>query len=68
MSMDQWEVLDGPLTGEIFALQAEDRQQIKLRVDDGRVAVYSAKLGKSHGVPNQLLFVGIDASSRLQGD
>lgn len=65
VNMDQWQVVDGPLEGEVVALEGKDREQFKLRLDDGRVAIYSAHTGKNYGIPNQLLFVGIDVSDRL---
>jgi hypothetical protein len=65
VKMDQWEIADGPLEGEIVALEGKDRDQFKLRLDDGRVAIYSAHIGKTYGIPNRLLFVGIDVSDRL---
>ena len=52
VNMDQWQVVDGPLEGEVVALEGEDREQFKLRLDDGRVAIYSAHTGKNYGIPN----------------
>lgn len=68
MNKDQWEVLDGPLADEILALEGKDGQQFAFKLDDGRTAIYSAKATKSYGVPNRLLFVGIDRANRLLTD
>lgn len=68
VNKDQWEVVDGPLAEEIFALEGEDRQQFAFQLDDGRTAIYSASAGKRYGVPNRLLFVGIDPASLLVTD
>ena len=63
--MDRGQVADRPLRGEVFGPEGKDRDQFKFRLDDGRIAIYSAQVGKTYRVPNRLLFVGIDASDRF---
>jgi hypothetical protein len=56
MAKEQWKVIDGPLEGELFALEMSANEQISLKLPDGRVAVYRADLPKRA----RLFYVGID--------
>lgn len=53
MAKKKWIVKDGPLEGEVFALD-EEGGQFSITLADNRVAVYQARVG------GELHFVGID--------
>lgn len=60
MSRQSWQVLDGPLEGETFALDAEDGAEVSLQLGDGKVAVYFAKRAREYPQPNRLLYIGLE--------
>jgi hypothetical protein len=40
MARKSYEVKDGPLEGQVYALDVTDKQELHFKLDDGRTAIY----------------------------